>query len=180
MTLTRPDLHTPATTHARLAPRAVLPTFLLTAASLLLLAAAVPVTAQESGESPGDEAGARASETAATAEEPVDAPFTEERFEKLQEKDALILVDVYADWCPVCKSQQKVLAEFREKHPDVPLHTLQVDFDEQKKWVKHFRAPRQSTLILYRGEEQLWFGVAENRRDVIFARILEAAETGTG
>lgn len=157
------------------------PVALLGAALLLLLAAAVPVTAQESGGAPAGESPADAADEAPPTVASNDVRFTEERFEALQERGALILVDVHADWCPTCKSQQKVLDAFRAEHPDVPLHVLKVDFDEQKKWVRHFEAPRQSTLILYRGEEQVWFGVAENRRDVIFRRILSAAETtGTG
>ncbi len=29
-------------------------------------------------------------------------PFTEERFEELQKAGEVILVDVFADWCPTC------------------------------------------------------------------------------
>lgn len=101
--------------------------------------------------------------------------FTQERFRALQAENALILIDVFADWCPTCAIQQDVLAEFRMEHPEVPMHTLTVDFDEQKEWVSHFNAPRQSTLILYRGEEQLWFSVAETRADRIVNEILAAA-----
>jgi thioredoxin 1 len=101
--------------------------------------------------------------------------FTAERFAALQQEGALILLDVFADWCPTCALQQKILAEYRERHPDVPLHTLTIDFDTQKKYVQQFRAPRQSTLILYRGRERLWFGVAETRPEVIFAELNKAA-----
>ena len=101
--------------------------------------------------------------------------FTEARFKALQAEDALILVDIWADWCPTCAAQQKVLSEFREQHPDVLLHTLTVNFDKQKEWVKHFGAPRQSTFALYRGEERIWFAVAETRKVEIFAKLLAAA-----
>ncbi len=101
--------------------------------------------------------------------------FTQERFEALQAEGALILLDVFADWCPTCAQQQKVLGAYQEEHPDVPLFILQIDFDDQKEWVKEFRAPRQSTLILYRGEERIWFNVAETSRDVIFAALNEGA-----
>lgn len=101
--------------------------------------------------------------------------FTQERFEHLQSEGALILIDVFADWCPTCAAQQDVLTEFRSEHPDVPVHTLTVDFDNQKEWVRHFKAPRQSTLILYRGDEQVWFSVAETRSDRIVSQILAAA-----
>lgn len=101
--------------------------------------------------------------------------FTEERFEELQKSGELVLLDVYATWCPTCKKQQAILAEFREKHPETKLHVLEIDFDKQKEWVRHFKAPRQSTLFLYRGGEQLWFSVAETRKEPIFAAILKAA-----
>jgi thioredoxin 1 len=105
------------------------------------------------------------------------APFTPERFAELQEQNALVLLDVFATWCPTCARQQKVLADYREQHPDVPLHTLTIDFDQQKEFVRTYGAPRQSTLILYRGEERIWFSVAETRADVIFAELNKAAKT---
>jgi thiol-disulfide isomerase/thioredoxin len=150
----------------------------LLGALLLVLSASAPVAAQEPGSSPAGGVPPEAADQLRTTAISNDVRFTEGRFEELQGRDALILVDVHADWCSTCKSQQEVLADFREEHPDVPLHVLKVDFDEQKKWVRHFEAPRQSTLILYRGQERVWFGVAENRRDVIFSRILSAAGDG--
>lgn len=110
----------------------------------------------------------------AGAQAPEKEPFTPERFAALQDEGALVLLDVYADWCPTCAQQQKTLAAFQEEHPDVPLHILTVDFDRQKRFVREFQAPRQSTLILYRGHERVWFSVAETRREVIFAALIEA------
>jgi len=101
-------------------------------------------------------------------------PFTEARFDSLQAAGELVLVDVWADWCPTCAKQEKVLAKYHEKYPDSPIHFLKVDFDSQKKWVKHFKAPRQSTFILFRGEERLWFSVAETRERVVFATLNDA------
>lgn len=100
--------------------------------------------------------------------------FTEQRFQQLQEDNALILVDVHATWCPTCARQGEILQSYLEETPEAELHILKVDFDEQKPWVRHFRAPRQSTLLLYRGDEQIWFSVAETDRDVIFKTLDEA------
>ena len=100
--------------------------------------------------------------------------FTHARFAELQAAGTLILVDIFADWCPTCAIQQTVLAEYRKRNPDVPLHTLTVDFDRQKDVVAYFRAPRQSTLILYRGTQRLWFSVAETRTEVIAQALDEA------
>lgn len=101
--------------------------------------------------------------------------FTEARFAALQAEDALILVDVHADWCPTCARQQKVLDAYEASRPDVTLHRLVIDFDDDKQWVKHFKAPRQSTLILYRGAEKRWFSVAETDEERIFAALDAAA-----
>ena len=100
--------------------------------------------------------------------------FTEETFKQLQADGASILVDVRADWCPTCAKQKKVLNAYAEANPDYDLNVLFVDFDSQKEWVKHFKAPRQSTFILFKGEEQLWFSVAETRKKKIFANLDEA------
>jgi len=102
-------------------------------------------------------------------------PFSAARFEALQAEEALVLIDVYADWCSTCAKQQEILAAYRAEHPEVDLHILEVNFDNDKDWVKHFRAPRQSTLLLYRGAEQLWFSVAETDRDAMFAALNGAA-----
>lgn len=105
--------------------------------------------------------------------------FTPERFAALQKQGALVLLDVHADWCPTCAKQQKILAEYREQYPGVPLHILQIDFDSQKQHVRQFKAPRQSTLILYRGPERIWFSVAETDPKVIFNELNKAAAAPT-
>lgn len=103
-------------------------------------------------------------------------PFSQELFEKLQSENKVILVDIFASWCSTCAKQQKVMRSYLEKHPERELHVLTVDFDEQKEVVKQFRAPRQSTMLLYKGDKQFWFAVAEVREDVITAEIEKAFE----
>ena len=102
-------------------------------------------------------------------------PFSPERLKALQAAGEVVLLDVFADWCPTCAQQQKVLAAYRAQHPDVKFHVLEINFDRDKQWVREYRAPRQSTLILYRGEQQFWYSVAETRQDVIFAELNKAA-----
>jgi thiol-disulfide isomerase/thioredoxin len=101
-------------------------------------------------------------------------PFTQERFEALQTAGEVVLIDVFATWCPTCKQQQEVLARFRTDNPDADFHILVVDFDKDKEWVSHFRAPRQSTQLLYAGDKQYWYSVAETRYEVIADEINKA------
>lgn len=104
-------------------------------------------------------------------------PFTKERFDALQAEGAPVLVDVYATWCPTCAKQRKVLEQYQTENPDSKLVILEVDFDDQKEWVTHFKAPRQSTLVLFNKGEKVWFSVAETREAKIFDALNQA--TGT-
>lgn len=101
-------------------------------------------------------------------------PFTQEAFEKLQAAGEVVLIDVYASWCSTCAKQQAALEQYRSANPDKKFHILEVDFDNDKDLVRLFRAPRQSTLLLFKGKEQLWFSVAESRLEVITAEIDKA------
>lgn len=104
-------------------------------------------------------------------------PFSKARYDQLQAENALILVDISATWCPTCKRQHEVLNAYKADNPDSGIHVLSVDFDAQKEWVKYFKAPRQSTLIIYSGTKQLWFSVAETRKEKIF-NALDSAKAG--
>ena len=86
----------------------------------------------------------------------------------------MVLVDVFATWCPTCAKQQKAISAYAEANPDSKFHVLVVDFDENKDIVRQFRAPRQSTLLIYKGNEQFWFSVAESRPEVIAAELDKA------
>lgn len=100
--------------------------------------------------------------------------FTQERFDALQKAGEVVLVDVFATWCPTCKKQQAAIESYRSNNPDKTFYVLEVDFDSQKEFVKQFRAPRQSTLLLYKGDKQFWFSVAETRPEVIAAELDKA------
>jgi len=101
----------------------------------------------------------------------VKSDFTEEAYRTAVANNELFLIDVFADWCPTCKRQQRVLNKYFEENPQSSIRVFEVNFDEQKDWVTYFKAPRQSTLILYRGEEQLWFSVAQTRERRIFNEL---------
>lgn len=115
--------------------------------------------------------------TSSTFAAPVKKDFTEQAFQQAQANNQLVLIDVYASWCPTCKKQTKILQEYFTEHPDSTLQVLVVDFDKQKDWVSYFKAPRQSTLLLYRGDKQLWLSVAETNKQRIFDRLLSAEQS---
>ncbi len=102
--------------------------------------------------------------------------FTQARFDALQSEGAVVLVDIYAPWCPTCQQQQKAFAQYRAANPNKKFTILVVDYDKNKDIVRQFRAPRQATLLLYRGKAQHWFAVAESRPEVIAAELNKAID----
>lgn len=103
-------------------------------------------------------------------------PFSEALFNTYQNNNELILIDVFATWCPTCRKQAKILDQYFAENPDSKLKVLKVNFDTQKDWVTHFRAPRQSTFVLYRGNEKLWFSVADTNKTKIFNKLSQAEQ----
>lgn len=100
--------------------------------------------------------------------------FTPERFAALQAEEALVLVEIHATWCVTCRRQREIVRRYRELHPEVDLVLLSIDFDTQKPAVEALGAKYQSTLVLYRGRQRLWYSVAETREEVIFAALNRA------
>ncbi|MGL5335607.1 MAG: thioredoxin family protein [Enterovibrio sp.] len=101
-------------------------------------------------------------------------PFTEQTWKEVQRQKQMTLLIVHADWCPTCKVQHKIINSYFQENPDSKIKQLVINFDTQKKWVTHFKAPRQSTLMLYDGSKQMWFSVAETREDKIFNALKKA------
>jgi len=94
--------------------------------------------------------------------------FSQETFEQLQKDNASILIDVYATWCPTCRKQGKVIKKYLKQNPESDLVVLKVNYDEQKPWVKYFKAPRQSTLVMYKGDKMLARSIAQTNEKKLF------------
>jgi len=92
------------------------------------------------------------SSLAARAE--VGTPFTAAAFAAATAAGKPVLVDIAADWCPVCKAQHPVVQGLKAKPDFADLVVLTVDFDTQKDVVRSFGAQHQSTLIVFRGTKE--------------------------
>lgn len=88
-------------------------------------------------------------------------PFKQANFDALQKAGKPILVDVYADWCPVCKRQEQVLTPMLKEPQFKNLTVLKVDFDNQKEVLRHFKVNRQSTLILFNNGKEIRRSIGE-------------------
>jgi len=81
-------------------------------------------------------------------------PFTKEAFAAATAEGKTTLVFFHAPWCPVCKAQEpKVLQHLNSDAKDVV--AFKVDYDTNKPLRQEMNVTKQSTLILYRGMQEI-------------------------
>ncbi len=80
-------------------------------------------------------------------------PFDASAFEQAQAAGKPILVDITASWCPTCKQQRPIVQEIEKSTPKLVVY--EVDFDTAKDVLKRFRVQNQSTLIVFKGSNEV-------------------------
>jgi len=82
-------------------------------------------------------------------------PFDQKAFDAAQVAGKPILVEVTAPWCPVCKAQAPILSKLRDDAKFKELVSFNVDFDSQKDLLKKLGVQKQSTLIVFKGKQEV-------------------------
>jgi thiol-disulfide isomerase/thioredoxin len=100
--------------------------------------------------------------------------FTQAEFTAAQEAGKPILVDITAPWCPTCRAQKPILEELTAKPEFKDFVVLVVDFDTQKDDVRALKAQRQSTLITFKGAEEMARSVGDTDPATIEAMLKTA------
>ena len=100
--------------------------------------------------------------------------FSQAEFSAAQEAGKPILVDITAPWCPTCRAQKPILEEITAKPEFKDLVVLVVDFDTQKDDVRALKAQRQSTLITFKGAEEMARSVSDTDPATIEAMLKTA------
>lgn len=80
-------------------------------------------------------------------------PFDLSAFKQAQAADKTILIDVTAAWCPTCRQQKPIIQAIEKENPRLVVY--EVDFDTAKDVLKQFRVRYQSTLIVFKGAEEV-------------------------
>jgi thiol-disulfide isomerase/thioredoxin len=96
-------------------------------------------------------------------------PFSAKAFQDAQAAGRGILIDVTAPWCPVCKAQRPIIAELEKKNPR--LAVFEVDFDTAKDVLRQFGAQKQSTLIVFKGANEVGRSVGDTNAASITAMV---------
>jgi thioredoxin 1 len=82
-------------------------------------------------------------------------PFDAKAFEAAQAAGQPILVEVSAPWCPTCKAQKPILANLAAKPKFKDVTLFEIDFDSQKDLLRMFKVQMQSTLIAFKGRQEV-------------------------
>lgn len=82
-------------------------------------------------------------------------PFTQATFEAAKASGKPVLVEVTAPWCPVCKAQKPILSDLKAQSKFKDMAVFEVDFDSQKDALRALNVQKQSTLITYKGGQEV-------------------------
>lgn len=104
-------------------------------------------------------------------------PYSPEALAEAQNRNAIVLVDVHADWCPACKAQKPILDELRADPALENVVFVKVNFDEDKAFLKEHNVPRQATILMFKGKEELGRLVFETNRDRLREFVLGNAKS---
>ncbi len=100
--------------------------------------------------------------------------FTQATFDQLQKDDKPILVAIHADWCPTCRAQAPIVSKLIKQDEFQAINALRVDFDQQKEVVKEFKATAQSTLIVFKGGQEVGRSLGDTTEDGIKGLLKKA------
>ena len=100
------------------------------------------------------------------------APFDAKAFEDAQAAGKPILVEVTAPWCPTCKAQAPILSRLSSTPKFKDLVRFNIDFDTQKDLLRKFNVRTQSTMIAFKGKQEVGRSTGDTNPDSI-ERLLE-------
>jgi thiol:disulfide interchange protein len=92
----------------------------------------------------------------------------------LNKEGKSILVDVHADWCPTCKTQEPIVSDLLKTPEFQGITGMRVDFDKQKDALKRFKVMYQSTLIVFKGGKEVGRSTGDTHKDSIAALLKKA------
>lgn len=81
--------------------------------------------------------------------------FTPRAFAAAQSAGRPILVDVHANWCPVCRAQDQALGPLLKRSEFKNLVVFRLDYDKQAQYWRAMGVRQQSTLIVFKGRNEL-------------------------
>ncbi len=81
--------------------------------------------------------------------------YNQQAFASAQAAGKPILLHITAPWCPTCKAQKPILSKLEGEAKFNNLVTYNIDFDTSKDLLRKLHVAQQSTLIVYKGKQEV-------------------------
>jgi thioredoxin 1 len=101
-------------------------------------------------------------------------PFDQKAFVDAQASGRSILVEFYTTWCPVCKVQRPFLTTLGQNPKYQKIAYFEIDFDRHKDLAREFRVHKQSTLIVFKGKNEIARSTGDTNKMSIEALVAKS------
>ena len=101
-------------------------------------------------------------------------PFDEHQFESALATGRPVVVHVRADWCRTYARPKPIVEALLSYPMMIEYRHFTVDADRQKALLRRFAAPKTSTIIVYKGRQEVARSVGQTDPNAI-AALLEKA-----
>jgi len=81
--------------------------------------------------------------------------YTPARFEELMAKKELVLVEIYASWCPTCLLQHKAFETLVNEGNFPPIRAIRVDYDRDTDFIAQYRMQGTGLLVLFKNGQEV-------------------------
>ncbi len=81
--------------------------------------------------------------------------YNRQSFEAAQAAGKPVLLHVTAPWCPTCKAQTPILSKLEGTAKFKGIVVFNIDFDTSKTLLRKLHVAQQSTLIVYKGKQEV-------------------------
>lgn len=88
-------------------------------------------------------------------------PFNQQTFNQLTRDGRPVVLDISATWCPTCKAQKPILDKLMKQPAYKAVTLMTIDFDADKPLLKKFKVAMQSTLVAFRGTQEVGRSVGD-------------------
>jgi thiol-disulfide isomerase/thioredoxin len=100
-------------------------------------------------------------------------PYSAGALTQAQQAGKPVAVLFHADWCPTCKTQEKVLQGLKAE-PGLDVTVLVANYDTEKDLKRRMRVNSQSTLVVMRGDKETARLVGDTAPDKLRAALKSA------
>jgi len=103
-------------------------------------------------------------------------PYSADRLAQLQAAGKPVAVHFHADWCGTCKTQEKALRAIKAEGSLPQVTLLVADYDKEKDLRRMLKVAAQSTLVVFKGSNEVARVGGETATDKLKTALAVAAK----